>query len=78
MKTIKDIELAFQEGTSDKIYNAQIIQNDDGCVVNFQFGRRGGSLKEGTKTPQPVELNQAIEIFTDLVASKTKKGYQVV
>lgn len=78
MKNIRmcpSIHLEFQEGTSDKEYNASIQEMRDGYVVNFSYGRRGGTLKEGTKTPSPVSYSEAQAIYEELVASKQKKGY---
>lgn len=69
------VHLEFSEGTSDKEYNACIDEASGGYVVNFSYGRRGGTLTFGTKTPTPVDLDAAVEIYTKLVDSKTKKGY---
>jgi bifunctional non-homologous end joining protein LigD len=43
--------------------------------VNFAYGRRGGTLNTGTKTPAPISLDEAIKIFDKLVTSKVAKGY---
>ena len=79
MKTLKSADLQFIEGTSSKEYHAQVVEVSAGkYAVNFQYGRIGSALKDGTKTEQLVSKDAAIEIFDDLVASKTKKGYQIV
>ncbi len=79
MKLIKRTTLQYTEGTSDKIYEVDICQTTaEGYVVNFRYGRRGKSLKEGEKTTQPVSLNEAQKVFDKLVQEKTKKGYQDV
>lgn len=70
------IELYYRSGTSDKVYNVQVDPTTNGrYVVNFQYGRRNGTLAYGTKTPSPVSFGQAMAVYNDLVASKTGKGY---
>ncbi len=79
MQLIKRTILHYQEGTSDKIYEVDLCQTgEDRYVVNFRYGRRGATLKEGVKTEQPVPLAQAQKAFDKLVAEKVKKGYQDV
>lgn len=59
---IESADLRFQEGRSDKVYQAAIEPapgSSDGYLVNFAYGRRGNTLTTGTKTPQPVPLEQA-------------------
>lgn len=63
-------------GTSDKEYNVQVEPSGAGYVVNFQFGRRGGTLQSGTKTKTPVTLAEANGIFTRLVAEKMGGNYK--
>ena len=78
MKTVRalpSIHLEFVEGTSSKEYNASIQESKGGYVVNFSYGRIGGTLKEGTKTPDPVSFSEAQAVYDELVASKQKKGY---
>lgn len=70
------IELGFREGASDKVYRAAIEETDGGFVVNFAYGRRGSTLNTGTKTQQPVALDEATGIYDKLVRSKTAKGYK--
>lgn len=62
-------------GNSDKEYHVQIEPKGSGYVVNFQFGRRGGTLNDGTKTPLPLTLEDAERVFDRLVAEKETKGY---
>lgn len=73
---VKQANLYFCEGSSDKVYHAQILDTGVGYVVNFSYGRRGARLTEGTKTNEPVSLEQATKVFEKLVESKTKKGYE--
>ncbi|MCP2731911.1 WGR domain-containing protein [Limnofasciculus baicalensis] len=79
MNLIKRITLLYQEGSSDKVYEVDLCQMiQDLYVVNFRYGRRGKSLKEGVKTTQAVPLAQAQKVFDQLVASKVQKGYREV
>ena len=70
------ISLYFREGSSDKVYHAQIAPDGNNLYsVNFQYGRRGSTLQTGTKTAAPVTLAQARKIFDKLVTEKKAKGY---
>lgn len=70
------VSLYFRSGSSDKVYRAQIEAADGGgFVVNFAYGRRGGTLSTGTKTKTPVDHAAAVRIFDQLVAQKQSKGY---
>lgn len=76
MKLIKSIQLFYQEGNSDKVYYIELLETSDNAyVVNFKYGRRGSSLKEGTKTVFSVERGVAENIFTALEDEKRRKGY---
>jgi len=74
---IKETALSFKEGSSDKVYYVTVekLENDK-CVVNFAFGRRGNTLQTGTKTNEPVDWRVAEMIFDKLVEEKMKKGYK--
>lgn len=76
-KAIESVELRYQEGTSDKVYQASIESAGCGYVVNFAYGRRGAALNTGTKTQEPVTLDEAMSVYNKLVKSKTAKGYCV-
>jgi predicted DNA-binding WGR domain protein len=77
MKLLKQTTLHYREGASDKVYQVDLCEVGPGRgVVNFRYGRRGGSLKEGAKTVAPVSVAEAEKIFSDLVSSKIKKGYR--
>ena len=75
MNTIQNTSLYFKQGASDKIYQAQINQVDDGYTVSFSYGRRGSTLKNGNKTTDPVGLETARKIYEKLIKAKTSKGY---
>lgn len=67
--------LYFKQGSSDKIYQAEIKQVDGGYLVLFSYGKRGQALRSGSKTATPVESAKALKIFNSLIKSKTAKGY---
>ena len=74
---VKSIQLFFQEGSSDKVYNAQIVKDGDAYTVHCQWGRRGSSLQQGSKAVR-VPLAVAQRKFDSLVREKTGKGYQAI
>jgi bifunctional non-homologous end joining protein LigD len=76
--TLQTASLYFREGNSDKEYRAAIEPKDGGFVVNFAYGRRGGTLNTGTKTTAPVTEAEATKVFDKLVASKIAKGYRPI
>ena len=73
----ENITLYFQQGGSDKVYSASLeeVENEQ-FVVNFAYGRRGATLKTGTKTKKPVDYGTAKKAYDQLVKSKTSKGYK--
>lgn len=72
----QSVTLYFKSGSSDKIYHAQIdAAADGGFLVNFAYGRRGGTLSTGTKTKAPVDHATAVRIFQKLLSDKQSKGY---
>lgn len=73
--TIKQISLYYKDGSSDKVYHAQIEEKDGGYLVNFQYGRRGSTLTAGTKTTTPIDLENAEKTFAKLIKEKNAKGY---
>lgn len=75
-KIMKSITLYFQDDRSDKVYQAAINPVANGYTVTFAYGRRGATLKVGTKTKEPVPLAKAESIYHKLVDSKIKKGYE--
>ena len=81
MKKINFSNLSFQEGKSDKVYEVDLVEQmsreSERYYVNFRYGRRGANLREGTKTTQPVSLEQAEQLFDSVIVSKVNKGYIV-
>ena len=64
MRIIRKSRLRFIEGKSDKVYEVDLCEAPSGerYVVNFRYGRFGGSLREGTKTAEPVALDRVSTI----------------
>ncbi len=77
MATHSSIELFFQEGTSDKVYTAAIVEDGGAYTVQVRWGRRGSTLNSGNKAVR-VPLAQAQKTYDRLVAEKTNKGYQPI
>jgi bifunctional non-homologous end joining protein LigD len=77
VRVIKSIELFYQEGSSDKVYNATIVEDGDAYTVKVAWGRRGGGLNEGSKAVK-VSLAAAHKKYDALVREKTNKGYQPI
>jgi bifunctional non-homologous end joining protein LigD len=70
------ITLYYREGSSDKIYQVAIEEQNGGFVVHYAYGRRGQNLTTGTKTSEPVTRKEAEKIFERLVSEKLRKGYR--
>ena len=78
MRLVKQVSLFFSEGNSDKVYEIDLCDaGNELYVVNFRYGRRGTALKEGSKTPEPVSLDKAENIYNSLEAEKRAKGYHL-
>jgi len=70
------VTLYYREGSSDKVYQAWVAPAANGLyTVEFAYGRRGSTLKTGTKTQQPVGHNEAHQILWKLARQKMDKGY---
>ena len=72
------ITLHYREGSSDKIYQASLVDVGGLFEVRFAYGRRGNALTTGKKTMQPVPKAEAMRIWDRLIAEKMKKGYQEI
>lgn len=75
-KIIESIDLAFQEGSSNKEYHLQLIEDGKTYRVDFQYGRIGSTLNTGTKIAD-VDLAAAQKAYNKVKGEKTGKGYQV-
>lgn len=69
------ITLFYRQEKSDKVYKASLEEQDGNFIVNFAYGRRGATLRTGTKTQSPVPYEKAKIIYDKLVLSKSSKGY---
>jgi len=74
MKT-ESITLYYRQEKSDKVYKVSLEEKDGDFIVNFAYGRRGNTLKTGTKTQSPVPYEKAKKIYDKLVQSKSAKAY---
>jgi hypothetical protein len=76
MQLIQRRTLVYRSGSSVKVYEVDLCQvANDRYVVNYRYGKRGGTLKEGSQTPSALPLAGAQQTFDKLVDSKITKGY---
>lgn len=76
MTVVRAIKLFFQEGSSDKVYNATLLDEGEGLYsVEVEWGRRGAKLSRGKKAVK-VTLAAAEKAYAKLVREKTSKGYE--
>ncbi|MFX1706140.1 HEAT repeat domain-containing protein [Chitinophaga sp. CC14] len=76
MRIVRNVKLFFREGNSDKTYEIDLCEvGPEQYIVNFRYGKRFGTLKDGTKTVSPVTLSAATTIFDGLEKEKRSKGY---
>ena len=56
MNLTRRTTLRFQDGSSDKVYEVDIVEVSEGnYLVNFRYGRSGKPLTQGSKTAAPVD-----------------------
>ena len=67
--------LYYKEGTSDKVYQAQIVPNGDLYDVTFAYGRRGSTMTTGKKNTTPLGAVEASDVYNKLIREKMAKGY---
>ncbi len=74
MALIEKVCLYYREGTSDKVYEIHLTQEEDDDEQGFRVtgynGRRGTKLVAQSKTPHPVPYRTARYIFDNLEAAK--------
>jgi predicted DNA-binding WGR domain protein len=78
MKLLNKTRLHFSSENSDKIYEVDLVEvseRKNQYLVNFRYGRRGQTLREGTKTPTAVTKTEAQKLFDSVVIAKLNKGY---
>lgn len=70
-EVVERVRLYYREGRSDKIYEIELIAEDDGRfhVVGYN-GRRGAQLVPQPKTQVPVPFATARRIFDNLEQAK--------
>lgn len=69
-------DLYYQDRYSDKEYHVWIEKSGLLYRVKFSYGKRGGNLLTGEKTPWPVSFYEARDTFNDVVNEKLRKGYE--
>lgn len=70
------VEMRFQDGHSDKVYNLEFQDHGALFSVYFEYGRRGSTMNTGFKTAN-VSHTAAQKAFDKILHEKTGKGYQV-
>jgi bifunctional non-homologous end joining protein LigD len=75
MNELNKVSLYCKEGGADKAYTMWLREEKGGWTVQFQYGPRGGWVKDGTKTPKPVSQDAAKKVYDKLMAEKKAKGY---
>lgn len=76
-KELNRVSLYCKEGGSDKQYTMWLEEKDGGFLVNFNYGPRGGWVKDGTKTPKPVLKAEAEKIYEKKMKEQKAKGYTI-
>lgn len=73
---LDSISLYYKEGPSNKEYHLSIIGDEtSGFTVQFRYGKKGSTMKVGTKNKAPVDYLVARRIFDDILTEKQGKGY---
>jgi bifunctional non-homologous end joining protein LigD len=78
MPITQSVNLAYRQGSSDKVYNVWIESTPRGFYdVKFSYGKRGSTLKSDAKA-SAVSQRRAQEVLDAIVSEKTGKGYRRV
>jgi len=76
MTVLIERKLAFQEGTSDKVYVARVVLLAPNVwVVSVEYGRRGAHMTSGEKY-RGASKDDAVRVFEKTVKEKIAKGYK--
>jgi len=80
-KVVNKVTLYCTEGGSDKQYTMWVEEDQsstkiDRWMVQAQWGRRGGTVQAGAKTPVPVSIAEARKVFNKVLSEKYAKGYR--
>jgi len=70
MALIEKVCLYYREGTSDKVYEIHLTEEEGGFLVTGYNGRRGTKLVAQPKTTKPVPYRTARYVFDNLEAAK--------
>ncbi len=81
MRVVRAARLHLRDATSDKVYDVDLIENEalgtpERYFVNTRYGRRGATLREGSKTPQPLTAEAAARVFDSVIVAKINGGYR--
>jgi len=77
-KEEKSVRLVYDDGwKSNKEYNVNLINNDNGWEVHCTYGKRYNAYNQANKTPGPVSYHQAEEIYHKVINQKLRKGYVI-
>lgn len=76
MNTIRTANLVLRQGR-ERTYIIDLVELDsDRYLVNYRYGFSGGALKEGTRTPDPVDRTTAERLFESLIQTRETQGYE--
>lgn len=74
----KVINLSYQDHTSDKVYQTEIIETEPGRYkVQYRYGRRWAVNNTYTVPKRSVNLGEAMSIRDQQVTKKINKGYSI-
>lgn len=71
----KHVYLRYKAVGSNKDYQLHLVPSGHLWVVNFVYGKHGGTLKPDTKTPKPLPFEEAEKEFTKALKKQMAKGY---
>lgn len=77
---VQYVRLEYVAGKSSKFYRVWIERTDpsNNYKVMFNYGRIGAVGNFSTKTPNPVSLYAAEQIYHKIILEKKAKGYEEV
>lgn len=75
---VKSIAGLYKLENSDKVYFMEIVKEPkykDTWYVDFKYGKRNSSLRDGRKTKIAVAYQEACRIFDAILTEKKDEGY---
>lgn len=73
---VKQTDLHYLSGSSDKTYSAAVLDNGDGTFSTpFAYGRRNSTLNHGYKCERG-SMSSANAAYNKIISEKTGKGYR--